>query len=113
MKIFTSFGSSNLAIAVFSLFILGSVSTSVKSQDEAEKPKTRKDCIKLFKDKFSDPIAMPNQAGKELLQLISDLETETDAEKRKLLEAKKKVEMEKFTEKIDKAGNTLCDRLFK
>ena len=56
---------------------------------------------------------MSNFASKELLQLIKDLETETDPDKRKELEAEKKIEMEKFLEKMDGKANALCDRLFK
>ncbi|MBC3806359.1 hypothetical protein H8K52_03230 [Undibacterium seohonense] len=113
MKTFIYFCPLKLVIVSF-IFVIGGTSVAkVSSQDEVPKPKTRKECVKMFKEKFSDPVDISAQASKELLQLIQDLETATDPDKRKLLEEKKKVEMVKFSENIDALANKLCDRLIK
>ena len=102
-----------LGIASLAFIVVGSADAKLSFQDETAKPKTRKECVELAKEKLSDPIEMSTHASKELLQLIKDLETETDPDKRKELEAKKKEEMEKFLEKMGKLINVLCDRLIK
>jgi flagellar motor component MotA len=112
MKISTTFFSPRFAIVSFAFVAAGTATGTVSFQDEVQKPMTRKECVKQVNEKFSDPTASTH-ASKELLQMIKDLETETDTDKRKVLEEKKKVEMDKFWEKIDTMANKLCDRLIK
>jgi hypothetical protein len=114
MKISSSFDPFKLIAISFAFISAGTATATVNLQDEAPKPMTRKECVKQINEKFSDPtIEASTHASKELLQLIKDLETETDTDKRKVLEEKKKVEMVKFLEKIDMLVNKLCDRIIK
>lgn len=103
-----------LLIINFAVFGLEPATAIMSSQDEAMKPMTRKECVKKANEKFSDLTTEASiDANKELIQLIQELETETDPAKKKVLEEKKKVEMTKFLEKIDIKANKLCDRIIK
>jgi uncharacterized protein Yka (UPF0111/DUF47 family) len=114
MKVTTTFCFRKSLIASLAFVSVGSATAEISLQDEAQKPMTRKECVKTFNEKFSDPtVPGSTHPSKELLQLIKELETETDSDKRKVMEEKKKAEMAKFLERIDMLANKLCDRIIK
>lgn len=113
MRIFSSIFSFKLVTTIFVFILVGTATAEEYLQDEGASVVSRKDFIKKCNESFSDPIKVPKHASKELLRLIKDLDTETDPEKRKILEDNKKVEMEKYLEKIDKLCNKLSESMFK
>lgn len=114
MKTFTFFRPFKLVIVSFAFISLGTAAATANLQDEAQKPMTRKECVKQVNEKFSDLTnSEPPPGSKVLLEVIKDLEAETDPDKRKVLEEKKKVEMVKFLENIDMLAHKFCDRIIK
>jgi hypothetical protein len=114
MEISTTFYPLKFAIASFAFIAAGAATATVSMQDEMPKSMTRKECVKQINERFGDLTSPePPPGSKVLLQLIQDLEAETDTDKRKVLEEKKKVEMVKFLENIDMLANKFCDRIIK